>query len=69
MGLFRFAGGALISMVVVLTVLPSLFMLLDKLICKTSAGFKPDNVRFSFIGELHALNMAIATLMPANNFM
>ena len=35
--------GALISMVVVLTVLPSLFMLLDKLICKTSAGFTPEN--------------------------
>ncbi|MEE5992447.1 MAG: MMPL family transporter [Oscillospiraceae bacterium] len=33
------ARGALISMVVVLTVLPSLFVLLDKVICKTSAGF------------------------------
>ena len=35
------ARGALISMVVVLTVLPSLFVLLDKVICKTSAGFIP----------------------------
>ena len=35
------ARGALISMVVVLTVLPSLFVLLDKVICKTSAGFLP----------------------------
>ncbi len=35
--------GALISMVVVLTVLPALFMLLDKFICKTSAGFKPEH--------------------------
>ena len=34
--------GALISMVVVLTVLPALFMLLDKFICKTSAGFTPE---------------------------
>lgn len=35
------ARGALISMVVVITVLPSMFMLFDKVICKTSAGFKP----------------------------
>lgn len=35
------ARGALISMVVVITVLPSMFMLCDKLICKTSAGFTP----------------------------
>lgn len=34
--------GALISMVVVITVLPSMFMLLDGVICKTSAGFLPD---------------------------
>lgn len=34
------ARGALISMVVVITVLPSMFMLFDKVICKTSAGFK-----------------------------
>ena len=31
--------GALISMVVVVTVLPSMFMLFDGIICKTSAGF------------------------------
>lgn len=35
------ARGALISMVVVATVLPSLLLLLDKIICKTSAGFIP----------------------------
>ena len=35
------ARGALISMVVVITVLPSMFMLFDKVICKTSAGFAP----------------------------
>ena len=35
------ARGALISMVVVITVLPSMFMIFDKLICKTSAGFLP----------------------------
>lgn len=35
------ARGALISMVVVITVLPSMFMLFDKVICRTSAGFRP----------------------------
>ena len=35
------ARGALISMVVVATVLPSLLLLLDKIICKTSVGFIP----------------------------
>lgn len=35
------ARGAMISMVVVILVLPSLFMVFDKIICKTSAGFKP----------------------------
>lgn len=34
------ARGALISMVVVLCVLPSMFMLLDGVICKTSKNFK-----------------------------
>ena len=33
------ARGALISMVVVLTVLPAMFLLLDRVICLTSAGF------------------------------
>ena len=37
------ARGALISMVVVVTVLPSMFMIFDKLICKTSAGFISGN--------------------------
>ena len=37
------ARGALISMVVVVTVLPSMFMIFDKVICKTSAGFLPKN--------------------------
>ena len=35
------ARGALISMVVVVTVLPSMFMAFDKVICKTSVGFVP----------------------------
>lgn len=35
------ARGALISMVIVATVLPSLLLLFDKIICKTSAGFIP----------------------------
>lgn len=34
------ARGALISMVVVILVLPSMFMVFDKLICATSSGFK-----------------------------
>ena len=37
------ARGALISMVIVVTVLPSMFMLLDKVICNTSAGFGQDS--------------------------
>ncbi|MDE6034525.1 MAG: MMPL family transporter [Ruminococcus sp.] len=35
------ARGAIISMVIVITILPSMFILCDKLICKTSAGFLP----------------------------
>ena len=35
------ARGALISMVVVLLVLPAMYLLLDKVICTTSIGFKP----------------------------
>ena len=35
------ARGALISVVIVATVLPSLLLLLDKIICKTSVGFIP----------------------------
>lgn len=37
------ARGAIISMIVVVLVLPSLFMVFDKLIVKTSAGFLPKN--------------------------
>ncbi len=37
------ARGALISMVVVLTVLPTFFMVFDKIIIHTSMGFKPKN--------------------------
>ena len=40
--------GALISMVVVIGVLPSMFMLFDKLICKTSAGFGQKKKRHIF---------------------
>ncbi len=40
--------GALISMVVVIGVLPSMFMLFDKLICKTSAGFGQEKKRHIF---------------------
>jgi predicted RND superfamily exporter protein len=35
------ARGAIISMFVVIFVLPSLFVLLDKVIIHTSLGFKP----------------------------
>ena len=41
------ARGALISMAVVLTVLPALFIVCDGLICKTSAGFMPENEKHS----------------------
>ncbi len=37
------ARGALISMVIVVTVLPSMLMVFDRVICKTSAGFIPKN--------------------------
>lgn len=33
--------GALISMLVVIFVLPAMYMIFDKVICATSAGFKP----------------------------
>ena len=36
------ARGAIISMIVVLFVLPAMFMIFDKLICKTSIGFLGD---------------------------
>ena len=33
------ARGAIISMIVVILVLPAMFMIFDKIICKTSIGF------------------------------
>ena len=39
------ARGALISMVVVILVLPSMFMIFDKIIINTSVGFKPPKER------------------------
>jgi len=39
------ARGAVISMAVVICVLPSMFMLLDKVICKTSKGFVPKKAK------------------------
>lgn len=50
------ARGALISMVVVITVLPSAFMLLDKVICKTSAGFLPKDNTGTGKGKLRLLH-------------
>lgn len=38
---FLMARGAIISMFVVIFILPSLFMIFDKVICKTSKGFIP----------------------------
>ena len=35
------ARGAIISMIVVLIILPSMFMVFDKIICMTSFGFGP----------------------------
>ena len=45
--------GALISMVVVIGVLPSMFMVFDGLICRTSKGFLPEG------GEKHSQNRKI----------
>ena len=42
------ARGALISMVIVITVIPSMFMVFDKVICKTSAGFLPKKNKFEY---------------------
>lgn len=39
------ARGALISMVVVMLILPSLFMVFDKIIVKTSKGFRPTGLK------------------------
>ena len=39
------ARGALISMVVVVLILPSLFMVFDKIIIKTSKGFRPSDLK------------------------
>lgn len=39
------ARGALISMVCVILILPSLFVLLDKVICKTTIGFLPKKAK------------------------
>lgn len=39
------ARGALISMVVVVLILPSLFMVFDKIIVKTSKGFQPSGLK------------------------
>lgn len=38
------ARGAIISMFVVIFILPSMFMIFDKAICKTSKGFMPEKV-------------------------
>jgi len=42
------ARGALISMVVVIVTLPSMFMVFDKVICKTSAGFLPKEEKYTY---------------------
>lgn len=52
------ARGALISMVIVITVLPSMFMLCDKLICKTSAGFMPKDDSTKNNNEINKVSIA-----------
>ena len=42
------ARGALISMVIVIAVLPSMFMVFDKIICRTSAGFLPKENKYEY---------------------
>ena len=39
------ARGAIISMVVVILILPAMFMIFDKLICKTSIGFLKEKTK------------------------
>ena len=48
--------GALISMVVVITVLPSMFMVFDSIICKTSAGFLPKHEGGTHRRHLHVFS-------------
>lgn len=42
---FLMARGAIISMFVVIFILPSMFMIFDKVICKTSVGFVPKEAK------------------------
>jgi len=48
--------GALISMVVVITVLPSMFIVFDSVICKTSAGFLPKDSGHASRKHLHVFS-------------
>ncbi|MBR6070003.1 MAG: MMPL family transporter [Ruminococcus sp.] len=48
--------GALISMVVVVTVLPSMFIVFDSVICKTSAGFLPKDSGHTSRKHLHVFS-------------
>ena len=48
--------GALISMVIVITVLPSMFMLFDGIICRTSAGFRPKDNKMPENNSLNAFS-------------
>ena len=45
------ARGAIVSMFVVIFILPSLFMVFDKIIIYTSLGFKPKKVKYSALSE------------------
>ena len=48
--------GALISMVIVITVLPSMFMLFDGIICRTSAGFRPKDNKMPENNSINAFS-------------
>ena len=48
--------GALISMVIVITVLPSMFMLFDGIICRTSAGFRPKDNKMPGNNSINAFS-------------
>lgn len=43
------ARGSIISMIVVICVLPAMFMVFDKVICKTSIGFVPKNKTYQSV--------------------
>ena len=57
--------GAIISMLVVIFILPSLLLIFDKLICKTTACFKKEKVKMKN-KKLAGVLLAVTLLLPCN---